>query len=189
MALFDNETHFLLFVPKILFKNVFFFETSCSPGGPPSDLQNVKNSPEPPTTVMTPKMTSKPTNLTRDENIQFTATPCIDARGYGTAKSGSCNASRGISAIKSRTSTFPASHTFSASAARVVATRGNPAVDASATARDFVPESGGVAHHGIARLLRSTRFPPTGATHSKRKFSSILAAGDDREFSVLPPKM
>ena len=76
----------------------------------------------------------------------------IDARGYGTAKSGSCNASRGISAIKSRTGTFPASHTFSASAARVGATRGNPAVDANATARDFVPESGGVAHHGIARL-------------------------------------
>ena len=30
---------------------------------------------------------------------------------------------------------------------------------------------------------------PTGGTHSKRKFSSILAPGDDREFSVLPPKM
>ena len=30
---------------------------------------------------------------------------------------------------------------------------------------------------------------PTGGTHSKRKFSSILAPGDDREFSVLPPKI
>ena len=29
-----------------------------------------------PTTVMTSIMTSKPTNLIRDENIQFTATPC-----------------------------------------------------------------------------------------------------------------
>ena len=73
--MFDNETHFLQFFPKILIKNVFF-KTSCSPGGPPSDFQNVKNSPEPPTTVMTPKVTSKPTNLIRDENIQFTATPC-----------------------------------------------------------------------------------------------------------------
>ena len=56
--------------------HIFPVKTSCSPGGPPSDLQNVKNSPEPPTTVMTPKMTSKPTNSIRDENIQFTATTC-----------------------------------------------------------------------------------------------------------------
>ena len=50
--------------------------TSCSPGDPPSDLQNVKNSPEPPSPHTTPKMTSKPTKLIRNENIQFTATPC-----------------------------------------------------------------------------------------------------------------
>ena len=30
---------------------------------------------------------------------------------------------------------------------------------------------------------------PTGGTHSRRKFSSILAPGDDRAFTVLPPKI
>ena len=66
----------------------------------------------------------------------------IEARGYATAKSGSRNASRGISAINSRTGALSVGHPFSVSAALDDATRGDPAVDVSATARDLVRESG-----------------------------------------------
>ena len=52
-------------------------KTICSTEDSPSDLQNVKNSPEPPTTVMSSKMIFKPTNLIRNEKIQSTATTCI----------------------------------------------------------------------------------------------------------------
>ena len=75
MALFGNETHFLQ-----------FSKTTCSPGDPPIDLQNVKNSPEPPSPRTSSKMGSKPTNLIRDENIQFTATTCTEVHSdFGTA--------------------------------------------------------------------------------------------------------
>ena len=52
-------------------------KTSCSLGDSPNDLQNVMNSLEPPSPHTTQKMTSKPTNLIRNENVQFTATTCI----------------------------------------------------------------------------------------------------------------
>ena len=83
MALFDNETHFSKFFPDDFWQKRVFLKISCSPGDPPNDLQNVKNSPEPPTSYDPKKMTSKPTNLIRDENIQFTATPCRHSK-FGT---------------------------------------------------------------------------------------------------------
>ena len=78
MVLFDVVGHFYNFSRSFFVKKKSaFVETSCSPGDPTNDLQNVKNSPEPPTTVLSPKMGSKPTNLIRDDNIQSTATTCI----------------------------------------------------------------------------------------------------------------
>ena len=52
-------------------------KTTCSPRSPPIDFQNAKNSPEPPSPrTSKKKLGSKPTNLIRNENIQFTATTC-----------------------------------------------------------------------------------------------------------------
>ena len=55
-----------------------FLKTCCSPGDPPSDLQNVKNNLEPSSPHTSSKMGSKQKKIIRDENVQFTATTCID---------------------------------------------------------------------------------------------------------------
>ena len=73
MVSFDVVEHFFIFL--VFCQKRAFVKTSCSPGYPPSDLQNVKNSEAPPTTVMSSNMGSKPTDLIRDDNIQSTATP------------------------------------------------------------------------------------------------------------------
>ena len=75
MASFDNETHFYFF-PVEFDQTRVFLKTTCSPTDPPSDLQNVKNSPWPTHFQSVPKMGSKPTHVIRDENIQSTATTC-----------------------------------------------------------------------------------------------------------------
>ena len=51
IALSDVVEHFAYFLVIVDQKRVFK-KTTCSPRDAPSDLQNVKNSPEPPTTVM-----------------------------------------------------------------------------------------------------------------------------------------
>ena len=55
---------------------MFFLKTTCSPTDPPSDLQHVKNSPGPTLHRYVQKMGSEPTYLSRDENVQSTATTC-----------------------------------------------------------------------------------------------------------------
>ena len=48
------------------------------------DLQSFKNSKALPTTTMSSKLGSKPTDLIRDESIESTATPCrCDDRVWG----------------------------------------------------------------------------------------------------------
>ena len=63
LGFFFKKKYFL----AICWSKSVFMKTTCSPS---NDLQNVKNSPEPPTTGMSPKMGFKPTILIRDEKIQ-----------------------------------------------------------------------------------------------------------------------
>ena len=67
------------YFPDVFKQKRVFMKTTCSPRGPPIDLHNVKNSLEPPSPRTTPKMTTKPTNLMRNESIQFTATTYVKA--------------------------------------------------------------------------------------------------------------
>ena len=76
LVLFDNETHFSLFSDDFSQKRVFSKTTSSS-GDPPNDHPKCQEQPPPPTADMTPKTTLKPTNSTRNDHIQFTATTCI----------------------------------------------------------------------------------------------------------------
>ena len=69
--------HFLLFYRSFLTKKRFFFYDNLA-RRPSHDLQNVKKGLAPSATTVSSQMGSKPTNLFRDENIQSTATTCID---------------------------------------------------------------------------------------------------------------
>ena len=68
IALFDNETHFFHYFPDDFEQKRVFLKTSCSLGDSPSDPGATL------TSYDQKKKTSKPTNLIRNEYIQFTAT-------------------------------------------------------------------------------------------------------------------
>ena len=82
IALFDNETHFSLFSKRFLTKTRFEEDVLIIPRSSqrPSKMSRTAwRSPH----LMRPKMTSKPTNLMRNENIQFTATTCTSNTSGG----------------------------------------------------------------------------------------------------------
>ena len=68
--------HIFHYFPTMFTKHVLFLRLPDRPETLPVTIQNVENSPASTHLIRPPKMTFKPTNLIRNENIQFTATTC-----------------------------------------------------------------------------------------------------------------